>query len=734
VNRAADESSGSIRDDADAILAEEQALCDRVVAHLQAHRPSKPAPRAGDDNALIALRDQVAVSRLEDVPALLAQMEQVAAIAGQRGQGSDDPVDGKSPYFGHLRLAEEGRGIRDVLIGKTTYVEPKAGVRIVDWRHAPVSQLYYRYEEGASYEEEFGEREVVGTVLARRTVTIVDSDLHRISAPQGTFVKRTDGRWRELKAQQTSLAGGQGTAVRPEHMRGVLGAGIGGSDQREDRHLPEIAALLDPKQFEVISKPDSGLVVVQGGAGSGKTTIGVHRMAYLAYQSRARFAAERMLVIVGTPALRDYISQLLEALELGQVKVATFSTWAADLRKKNFDWLNVPVDDGTPVEVSRLKTDPNLLPLLERRARGYVREGRATAQDALWLWAEVLTDKESLKRAILNVPNPRMNEQQLERAWRHCSERCPAVAEWTADDAARDTEGDNIAGADGVDEQDDDRATLDTEDDALLLRAYQLVCGPLSTAPRGQPKRKMVRFEHLFVDEAQDLAALDLCVLADVVSEQKSITLAGDTAQRLHLDTGFASWTEVLGSLKLEHTSVEPLKIAYRCTREVLQVAREVLGPLVDPEEPVAPRTGAPVELHTFPSQGAAAAFLGDVLRPLFAREPRATVAVLARYPEQADAYYDALRIAEVPNLRRVRNFDFAFKSGVEVTEIRQVKGLEYDYVVLVDANASTYPAEDEARYQLHIGATRAAHQLWILTSGTPSPLLPLRLLEGDEG
>jgi DNA helicase-2/ATP-dependent DNA helicase PcrA len=658
-------------------------------------------------------------------------MEQVAAVAGQRGHGMDEPVDPKSPYFGHLRLAEEDRGVRDVLIGKTTYIEPKEGIRIVDWRHAPVSQLYYRYEEGAHYEEEFGEREVEGKVLTRRTITIVDGALQRITCPQGTFAKKSDGQWRQLALHQTSLAGGQGTAIRPEHLRGVLGAS--GADQRENRHLPEIAALLDPRQFDVISKPDSGLVVVQGGAGSGKTTIGVHRMAYLAYQSRARFAPERMLVIVGTPALRDYISQLLDALELGQVKVATFATWAAEQRARTFDWLKVPVEESTPLEVSRLKTDPAVLALLAKRGDALVREGRTSAEDALWLWADVLTDRKALKRALSAHPGSRLNEQQLERAWRYTSERCPAVVEWSPEDVALDTEGDAIEGADGMVEQEDDRARLDPEDDSLLLRAYQLVCGPLSSTTRANPKRKILAFEHLFVDEAQDLAAVDLCVLADVVSSQKSITLAGDTAQRLHLDTGFTDWNEVLDALALDHTSVEPLKIAYRCTREVLEVAREVLGPLADPDAPIAPRTGAPVELHQFPSQGAAAAFLGDALRPLFVREPHATVAVLARYPEQAEAYHDALRVAEVPNLRIVRSFDFAFRPGVEITEIRQVKGLEYDYVVLVDVNASTYPDQDEARYQLHIGATRAAHQLWIITSGTPSPLIPKRLLDGED-
>jgi DNA helicase-2/ATP-dependent DNA helicase PcrA len=61
----------------------------------------------------------------------------------------------------------------------------------------------------------------------------------------------------------------------------------------------------------------------------------------------------------------------------------------------------------------------------------------------------------------------------------------------------------------------------------------------------------------------------------------------------------------------------------------------------------------------------------------------------------------------------------------VDVTDLRQVKGLEFDYVVLVEVNQSTYPPDDESRHLLHIGATRAAHQLWLLYTGRPSELLP---------
>ena len=106
------------------------------------------------------------------------------------------------------------------------------------------------------------------------------------------------------------------------------------------------------------------------------------------------------------------------------------------------------------------------------------------------------------------------------------------------------------------------------------------------------------------------------------------------------MDSGFRDWRAVLDELGLSRVDVEPLRIAYRSTKQVLEVARAVLGPLADPTPPLAPRTGAPVEHHHFPSPGAAVAFLADAIRPLFAREPRSTLAILARHPEQADVYF----------------------------------------------------------------------------------------------
>ena len=93
--------------------------------------------------------------------------------------------------------------------------------------------------------------------------------------------------------------------MRPEkhHAPGELGIGADADERGTDTSLGEITALIDPTQFDLISKPTSGLVVIQGGAGSGKTTIGLHRLAYLVFQDRRRFRADQMLVVVFNDAL-----------------------------------------------------------------------------------------------------------------------------------------------------------------------------------------------------------------------------------------------------------------------------------------------------------------------------------------------------------------------------------------------------------------------------------------------
>jgi DNA helicase IV len=97
-------------------------------------------------------------------------------------------------------------------------------------------------------------------------------------------------------------------------------------------------------------------------------------------------------------------------------------------------------------------------------------------------------------------------------------------------------------------------------------------------------------------------------------------------------------------------------------------------------------------------------------------------VAVVCATSETARAFHRLL--GDLPEARLVLDGDFSFKPGCDVTDVAAVKGLEFDYVVVPDAGVRAYPDEPEARRRLHVAVTRAAHQLWIATTGTPSPLL----------
>lgn len=783
------ETSSNSDQELSTITADEEKCLSRVLSCLNERKTVEEKRHPINyDKELISLRDQISSARTEDVPPLLEQMERLQALAARQSQKKEEYVDPRSPYFGRMVLEENGK-TREVLIGRGTYLDATRGIRIVDWRDAPVSRLFYRYSEGDDYDEVFGEREVYGEVRTRRSVTILDGTARRITCPQGNFARSKQYGWVRLDDASIRLQGGQGSASRAEKPRGKLGVGDA-ITENEDKHLKEITPLIDQRQFELITHADSGLVVIQGGAGSGKTTIGLHRLAYLAYRDSRRFRPDRMLVVVFNEALVRYISHVLPSLGLNGVITRTYQEWAARLRATALPHLPRVYSDDTPVAVTRVKKHPLMLRALEDRvsqiADGIAQEierwlpnepnlepGLTTFRRSgsrplmhrihalkAWLrdheealdhnvqrdaqrlltrkleahkdvghiWAELLTDLTLLKTAFAERKEGTLSPGDIERAHAWCTKHCLSAiqdAEEEAEGRAEEVEGEDARAIDGFELE--DRATLDREDDTLLLRLLQLVHGPLR---KGQNGKEALVYEHVLVDEAQDLSPVEMAVIFGTVSKGQSVTLAGDTAQRLHMDNGFSDWKTVISELGFDSVAIEPLKLSYRSTAEILDLAGHVLGPLAPEEPPVATRHGAPVELFQRGDTGDSVAFLAEALRELSVSEPRASVAVVARYPEQADLYYQGLKTGEVPYLRRIDDQNFPFKPGVDVTDIRQVKGLEFDYVVLVEVTESAYPEEVEARHLLHIGATRAAHQLWILVSGKPSRLLPESLRE----
>jgi DNA helicase-2/ATP-dependent DNA helicase PcrA len=774
------------------IIAEEERLFGQVQARValgdEDDNNGRPRVGASDlDVDLLSLRDQIAEARAEDLPPLIEQMTRLAALKARIGGGQSLPVDITSPYFAHMRLREHAK-TRDVMIGKRGFIDRSSNVQIVDWRNAPVSRIYYRYEEGDDYEEEIAGRKVDGVVEARRNISIAKGNLRRIGTPQGTFLKNAAGSWVEAVGTLAPvLHGGMGKAARPVPAAPAAKGKLGihhGTTVRADKSLPEIAALIDKEQFELITQPSSGIVVIQGGAGSGKTTVALHRIAYLNFQDGRRFRAQNTLFVVPTQSLVRYVGGVLPALGVPGVPVVTYTGWARTTRMKCLPETPTKYNIDPPENVSRVKKHPQVLKLLvtwcERQAaeieaelrevagsdaalgewsqrlakrplvgrlkglsswlnkdnplepnvrvalEGIVKRWRKRADDVVMDWAEMLTDASFLEEGFAGTD---VSKKDVERliSWMRRQLAKPQKA-------PTDEEGNPILDSEGKPvgpDEDDPAGRFDDEDDPIMLRLVQLTRGHL--APPGGDE---IEYEHVAIDEAQDRSALEVKVLVEAVRApdndpvKRSVTIAGDTAQRLVFDNNFSGWADLL-EVTGQPAIVRPLKLSYRSTAEVMLLAREILGPDLAPEEPLAARPGEPVELHEFGDLGEAVAFLGDALRNLMAREPTASCAVIARHSEQADAYFEGLRRAEVPALRRVRRDEFNFQPGVDITDVTHVKGLEFDYVVMVDVNQASYPDQHWARHLLHIGVTRAAHQLWLVSTGEPSVLIPTALRDG---
>ncbi len=684
------------------IVAEERALLAEVRTLLDEEPYVVPPSEASIVAELVRLREEMPCAKAEDLGSLMQQYNQNHALLGQLRASRDRPdVDPDSPYFAHLRL-KEGAGTRDVFLGKATRIQ--RGVRIVDWRNAPISRIFYAYQQGEEYEEELGGRVQIGEVEARRTVTIRVGELERIDAPEGTFRTNADepDGWSHVRPEAMRLAGGEGSALRAykagEGSERRLGTDLQGHRRRADKRLPDIAGLIDADQFALITQPSSGFVVIRGTAGSGKTTVALHRIAYLAYGDRT-IDSPRTLFVVFSLALREYVSHVLPALGVHNAQIRDFRHWADEQLRRHFPNLPRATRHDTPALVSRIKQHPAMLQVLERQVQRV--SARNVGPQAVDDWMSSMTDI-GLLTEVFDVADPNaFTPGELERVTTWSRDRMSEIVAYIEGDRGGE-------------------AALDEEDAPLLLRAWQLRVGPLRDA-----KKQPLRYRHVAIDEVQDFSPLEVRVLIGCLDRKQSITLAGDTQQHVMIDAGFTSWSVFFDHLGLEGVAVNTLRVSYRSSQQVVEFAMRLLGDLrEDDSMPLVTRSGPHVEMFRFTDHGAAVAFLADALKDLTRSEPLASIVLLTPDTQTSGLYYAGLDRGEVPRLRRVTEHDFTFTPGVEITEVDKVKGLEFDYVIVVEANAFAYPDTPGARRLLHVAATRAVHQLWLTSVGTPSPII----------
>jgi DNA helicase IV len=591
-----------------------------------------------------------------------------------------------APYFAHMRVAT-GERVLDVLLGSET--RTGGGTIIIDWRNAPLAEVFFSCGEGDDYEIEAGERTLAGKLIERNLVSFAHGELCELECAEWRLRLR-DGTW------QVEAGPKPGLALRPEAAR--------------LRSSSPADVVLDSAQRRIVELPAGTAVLLLGEAGFGKTTVALHRLARL--RERAGFEL-RAGIIVPTEGLRRLSAALLERLGASGVEVWLYDRWAAVEARRAFHKLPERESQNARAGVIRIKRDPVLrtvLAELAARQAARRRDGRRTRRrDLLHLFGDrVLMDK--LAAASQQGIGAGMVAEILEHT--HVQFSNTAEEEFAHVDAERLQTLDGRSMDDGTPME--DAGTVDTEDYAVLFELDRL------RADRAGERAAQPRpYDCLVLDEAQEFAPLELALLGRALAPGGSLIVAGDAAQQVDPAACFSGWVGSMAELGCADYQTAVLEISYRCPPDVTELARRILD-----GEKLSWPPGPSTVCAQFPNECHQAEWLTRELNMLQTNDARASAALICRTPEAARRMCQYLRRGL--GLRLALDGDYQFVGGINVTSVQEAKGLEFDYVVIPDASAAVYPATPAGRRALYVAVTRASHQLVLSTVGPWTEILHL--------
>lgn len=693
------------------IIEHEERRLERISADMRSTLFSEDEDRRKFDKELVDLK----VQKLE-APGWREKQEIEDLIASCRARYSmrrfQDPKVLNQPYFGVLEIEDDDLGSLSYCLGARSFFGAGGKALVIDWREAPISRLYYEYEPGELYEETIQRRDRTGEIRAKRQVDTSGGELTKIVEGGLLLARNRSGEWC--------------TADQPE-------GAVSRKEEKADHRLPEITSLISRDQFRAITNPESSTVILEGGAGSGKTTVGLHRIAYLTYQDPERFRSDRILVVMFNRSLQQYIAGVLPSLGVAPgVHVETYHNWAGKLLRKA-NALAGYTFESPPHAVVQLKKHPLMLAVLERYIDALFEKSRE------WLLDQLRRSRdpyiELIEEALAAAPNLKGFRTLTDQNPLFCAEPQPDARKWVLsrirarlndhladlqaslcdrklleDVLIRQTSGMDNASLDQVinwQTRLSGEGKIDFADTGILLTIMQLKGVPDSLPSHG----------HIMVDEAQDLSVVEINTLLRAADETQSITICGDMAQRIKGDVSFAGSEGFADFVrKAQQRSggakvrADRLIIGYRATRQIMELAWYVLG---TKGSMATPRDGAPVEILRSESHDDTVRRMKGILSRYISERPKALIGVVCRYKADADQIYRDLH--GLDGLRRHQRDDFSFDPGIVVTNAHQVKGLEFSAVLVVNPSAGQYRDDPESRMLLHVVLTRASDHLWIV-------------------
>ncbi|MES5893846.1 MULTISPECIES: 3'-5' exonuclease [Bacillus cereus group] len=628
------------------------------------------------------------------------------------------------PYFGRLDFQEDGKeDVMPIYIGKVG-VSDKDTMKpiVIDWR-APVASMFYSFtggEELAFYHSPDGL--VEGDVYLKRNISIRKRELERVV---DTYVK-----------------GNEDVSHADDFLLYRLG-------ENKDNKLKDIVSTIQSEQNDIIRAERNLPLLIQGVAGSGKTTIALHRLAFLIYEYREQLEAERMIVFAPNSLFLDYISSVLPELGVGNISQTTFSDWALrtldgsvklkqteeklkeafsinrDEKKVMLGKLKGTLEFKSFIEERMIQFEKELVPTKDFEAwdkavipvedvkkwmqveyKHYPlkkRRERLVGRMKRWIEIELkkfgeTNEKKLLKKEATKRLNtymnfwPKMSPLSLYSSMLKSKE----ILELLPEELVQETE------------KNSRKKEVYVEDLPALIYIHHRITG----IEIGQ------KFHHVVIDEAQDFSPFQVYVLKEITLGN-SFTILGDLSQAIYDYQGIEDW----GAFKevFQETGYYELTRSYRSTKEIIEFANEIIKNAEIPVGLATPvfRSGEEVKVIHAEDQ------FTEILKTLqhLQNEDVKTIAVIGRTDEECRQMYEKLTNAGL-TVNVIEADQSKYEGGISVVPVYLAKGLEFDAVLLIDVDEEHYKNTKHDAKLLYVGCTRSLHDLWIFHGGEVSPLI----------